>query len=353
MSELPEHGAIGVDAAAPETMASAMSPGARLAAERQAHGLTVEQVASQLNLAPRQIVALEADDYAALPGMVIVRGFLRAYAKLLKIDPTPLLAVLVDKHAPASATPMRHALSASFSESRLPSLTGSGAKSIAVPVAAAVAVVLAACVASYALGWWPDSLVRKVGQLKTGAMNGTNPAADAVAARPTSEAPFAATAGAEGAPAQRPAVPANTVTAEVPLRLQDSAVPVTALTAGTPASAPTVVPAGTPPVATPPAAMPPVAPAARGAPVSGESSGATLNPLVLSVRDDSWVEIKRADNTPVIGKIIKGGSVETFDVNEPVTVIIGNIAGVEASLRGTPLDLASAANGNVARLRLK
>ena len=116
MSDLPDNDAAMASAGVPGSASvDALSPGARLAAERQAHGLTIEQVASQLNLAPRQIVALETDDYAALPGMVIVRGFLRAYAKLLKIDPTPLLAVLIDKNSPASAVPMRHALSASFS----------------------------------------------------------------------------------------------------------------------------------------------------------------------------------------------------------------------------------------------
>ena len=63
------------------------SVGTRLSAEREALGWSVEQVASQLNLAPRQIQALEQDNYAALPGIASVRGFIRAYAKLLKIDP--------------------------------------------------------------------------------------------------------------------------------------------------------------------------------------------------------------------------------------------------------------------------
>ena len=44
---------------------------------------------------------------------------------------------------------------------------------------------------------------------------------------------------------------------------------------------------------------------------------------------------------------------ETFDIAEPVTLTIGNIAGVEATLRGAPLELGSVATGNVARLRLK
>src|ERR1700736_2109394 len=69
------------------------APGAQLAAQRQALNWSIEQVANQLNLAPRQIQAIEADNYAALPGMASVRGFIRAYAKLLKIDAAPLLLV--------------------------------------------------------------------------------------------------------------------------------------------------------------------------------------------------------------------------------------------------------------------
>ena len=347
MSDLPENEHAGMPAVVPETASvDILSPGARLAAERQAHGLTIEQVASQLNLAPRQIAALEADNYAALPGMVIVRGFLRAYAKLLKIDPVPLLAVLVDKSSPASAVPMRHALSASFSESRLPSLTTGGARSRALPVAVVVAVVVAVCVATYALGWWPESLSRKVAQLRSGSViggSGGNATADAPAADQTASTP-ALPATVQGQPGLT-----ATVAGDPALPLQGSVLPASPPAAATP---PAAEPVNVVPQPAVPAAI--VSPPAKGssAAATGDATGA-VNPLVLNVRDDSWVEIKRADNTAVIGKIVKGGSVETFDVNEPVTVTIGNIAGVDASLRGAPLDLASAATGNVARLRLK
>ncbi len=349
----------GMLAGMPETASvDAMSPGARLAAERQAHGLTIEQVASQLNLAPRQIVALESDNYAALPGMVIVRGFLRAYAKLLKIDPVPLLAILIDKNAQASAVPMRHALSASFSESRLPSLTGTGTRSKGLPIAAAVSALVVACVASYALGWWPESLTRKVAQLRSGSVSDGSAAADASTGLPVTDA-VNLTLSQPGVPRSGSTVPgygsgddsgnvSNPVNAALPLQ-----------SSGVPSAPPAVVtPSGSAPlnVLPPPASAVPavVVPLSKSvAPAAAAEPAATVNPLVLNVRDDSWIEIKRADNTAVIGRIIKGGSVETFDVSEPVTVTIGNIAGVEASLRGTPLDLSSAASGNVARLRLK
>jgi cytoskeleton protein RodZ len=67
-------------------------PGKALAAQREAMGWTVEQVADQLKLAVRQVIALEAGDYASLPSPAVTRGFVRAYAKILKLDAAPLPA---------------------------------------------------------------------------------------------------------------------------------------------------------------------------------------------------------------------------------------------------------------------
>ncbi|MDO9063656.1 MAG: helix-turn-helix transcriptional regulator, partial [Sulfuricella sp.] len=64
-----------------------------LAEAREKLGLSVVEVARQLRLSPRQIEALEADDHASLPGKTFLRGFLRNYAKLLQLDPDPLLAL--------------------------------------------------------------------------------------------------------------------------------------------------------------------------------------------------------------------------------------------------------------------
>jgi cytoskeleton protein RodZ len=72
-------------------------PGRRLRAAREARGYTVADVAQALKFAPRQIEALEADDYTALPGPTIVRGFVRSYAKYLKLDPVELVALLESK----------------------------------------------------------------------------------------------------------------------------------------------------------------------------------------------------------------------------------------------------------------
>ncbi len=75
---------------ADEVVAQVLTVGAASrCVERESKEWTIAYVASQLNLAPRQIHALETDNYAALPGLVSVRGFIRSYAKLLKIDAKP------------------------------------------------------------------------------------------------------------------------------------------------------------------------------------------------------------------------------------------------------------------------
>src|SRR3954451_3829508 len=84
-------------------------PGIQLRERRQALGWTVEHVANQLNLAPRQIEAIETDNYAALPGIASIRGFIRAYAKLLKVDASPLIAMIAGEVTTAVDTmPLRH-----------------------------------------------------------------------------------------------------------------------------------------------------------------------------------------------------------------------------------------------------
>ena len=70
---------------------SAISPGVRLRRAREARGESVHEAAFAIKLSPRQIEALENDDFAALPGMAFVRGFARNYARYLGLDAAPLL----------------------------------------------------------------------------------------------------------------------------------------------------------------------------------------------------------------------------------------------------------------------
>ena len=75
--------------------------------------------------------------------------------------------------------------------------------------------------------------------------------------------------------------------------------------------------------------------------------------LVISVREDSWVEIKGADNNILLSRLLKAGTAEAVPVTAPVSVVIGNAAGVDVTLRGAPVDVVSGNSSNVARLNLK
>ena len=72
----------------------APSVGQRLREARERQGLSVDDVVAKIKLAPRQIIALEADDFDALPQTAFVRGFVRSYAKLLQLDAQQLLDAL-------------------------------------------------------------------------------------------------------------------------------------------------------------------------------------------------------------------------------------------------------------------
>ena len=67
------------------------SPGIRLQTRRLKNEWSIEDVAADLNLRIEVIVALEADDYSKLPERTYVRGYLRAYARLLGIHEDEVL----------------------------------------------------------------------------------------------------------------------------------------------------------------------------------------------------------------------------------------------------------------------
>lgn len=76
------------DSPAPNATGAA---GQRLAAARIELGVSVGEVAAHLNLSDAAIEALEAGAHDKLPGLTFVKGYLRAYAKLLNLDPDDII----------------------------------------------------------------------------------------------------------------------------------------------------------------------------------------------------------------------------------------------------------------------
>lgn len=295
------------------------APGKILAAQREAMGWTVEQVADQLKLAVRQVVALEAGDNAALPNPAVVRGFVRAYAKVVRLDPAPLVAAIaLDTPGPSDATHthLRHSKPASFSEVRFPS----HGKRAALPIVPILAVVVVAGAIAAA---WQFGLVAKLTHRT-----------DNVAAS-TVVAPIASTPASGASSTSTPLVGAAP-SAPLP-SLQNPSVPLisvpppSSVTPGSPS-------AGSPAAAAPVAAAP--------------AAAAGANPLVLTVREDSWIQVKPAKGAPLISRVVKAGSTETVEVAEPVTLVVGRPGAVSATLRGAAVELPVAGSA-AARVSLK
>jgi DNA-binding XRE family transcriptional regulator len=83
----------------PEASAETLTPlvvsvGQQLREVREARGLTVADVSKAIKLGPRQVVAIEADDWPSLPCTTIIRGFVRNYARLLELNPDLLMRAL-------------------------------------------------------------------------------------------------------------------------------------------------------------------------------------------------------------------------------------------------------------------
>lgn len=312
-------------------------PGAQLAALRQTKGWSVEQVASQLKLATRQVHAIEADNYEALPGAVITRGFIRAYAKLLGVDSAEMMASFPKdsavERAPVAA---QRVLSTPFSESPLPL----GNRSKISPVVAGGILVAIVAVAGVVAVQRTDlfSDVPQLAWLK---------------------------AAATTAPASTDEVPEQLPEASGELEKKQLDKVDGAIINASTAAANNLPEHMDPPVAVvKPAAVTPapvVAPkVAESAAVAGLASTAdglkiskSKDLLQLKFREDSWVEIRRADKTTMISRLLKAGTAESFDINEPVLLVVGNAGGVDATLRGATLDLRGDTSSNVARLNLK
>lgn len=303
------------------------SAGAQLKAQREALGWPVEQVAEQLKLAPRQVVALEEGDVAALPNLAVVRGFVRAYAKVVRLDAAPLVAMIavhpptpVHEHQPA---PARRDISATFSESRFPSMTQRSSHS-GVWIAGAVAVVAAAAFGAYKMGYVPETLFAHGD--KEAVHTGVTAPVETTLIKP----------GQDLSPVQTPSVPLISVPPPA-----GSETTVTGAGTDTPAPAPVT------------AAAPATVPAPAAETPAAAPAVASANALVLNVTQDSWVEIRRPGSTPLISRLVKAGSTETFDITGPAVLVVGKPDVVQATLRGAKLDLPTISGGTISRVNIK
>jgi cytoskeleton protein RodZ len=311
-------------------VAPAELPGRTLAQKRQEMKWSIEDVAHSLHLAPRQIQALEADNYSALPGMAITRGFIRSYAKLLQLEPAPLLQMIANEtDGKAEDVSLRRPLPAKpFYVNRSLSM-GKNSQSWKRSIVAILISLPVALLIAWKADWLPAEWKAEV-QTLLSMQSKSNSAgnrqaqndelvtkADQKNASLTQET-ITAEAGSPKAhlgPEQNPLDASDASKAQNPMDSQRTALQQHA---------------------------------------NAQAAGAANNGdmLVLRLREDSWIEIRNSRNKLLLARLAKAGESEAVAVREPIKLIIGNAAGVDVQLRGAPVELNATTKNNVARLTL-
>ena len=298
----------------PETAVRAPihGPGAQLAQARADLHLAQEDVAAKLHLATRQIQALEQDDYSSLPGATYVRGYLKSYALLLGLSPEPIL----EAHTRLTAAPVTPDFRTIAPQKEITSRHHQ---------VRFVTYFMAAIVIGLAIAWWQGRDVRPPNPL--------------LAVR-DSESPVAVADAVPGAdavteleklPAGEPATPvpaAVAVTGNKPLVL---------------AAPPAPIVASAPAVATQPVSAVP-------APVA-QPAGPRIK-LVLHADQDSWADIRDARQTKLLYDTVAAGRSVTLEGVAPVSIFLGNAAGVRLDYNGQAVDVARHKRGMMARFTL-
>ncbi len=279
--------------------------GARLRLAREMRSLSVSDVALTLKLGPRQVEALENGDWQGLPGQTFIRGFVRNYARMLQIDPAPLMEQLdsqLDKPAD----------SLNVSETRRTAMPSSQPRRDRTVVFAGLVLLVLAALAYVLL---PNDL----SALRESAQK----LLDSVSRKEVAPAPVAGSVPAAPVAPSEPVFPPGSTQQQVMN-----------------------------PQAQAPAEMAPAplaaAPAAGAAPVVPANAQ-----LRFVFAKESWVEVRDRDDKVVFSQRSAAGTEQMVGGAGPLSLVIGNATGVKLFWRGQAIDLAPHTKGEVARLVLE
>lgn len=299
-AEAPSAADEALSASAAPSDATATTEGAALptvvfARRREALGLSLDDVASQLKFSARQIEALEAGDFERLPGGAFARGMMRSYARLLKLEP----AEIIDQLTAAGAKPQT-ALEEAVSL-RTPIPFSEGGKHVNL-VYMLLSVVILSVVAFFAIQWYQESSgTRKLAFVR----------------------------------------PVSTVAPESGM----SPVPSLAPEAATFASAGASAPAETTPAVE---AKSNAQSAGQVAPAMSAGKGR----ITLRFEGQSWVEVKGAKGAVLMSQLNPGGTEKVIEGDPPFQLTIGNAMKVHLLYNDRTVDLKPHVNVDVARLTL-
>ena len=321
---------LGTEATAASAGPSRASAGAKLKAAREAAGLSVDAVAHQLKLAPRQVKALEDDDYQRLPGRTFARGFARNYARFVHLDPDSVLALMPPpESAPSLERPTLTASRRPMGEIPVERIDKPSAARWLIPLL--LAIVVAAGLYEYA-------------RSPTGILRGLLPSLGAATSQaPTGTAPSQrnATAPSTASPGAAPGTtktPLPNPVADAPLAAVSTDARVAAGNAPTGSAASST------------AADPGAGLAAINAGASAATGDASL---VLVFKGTSWVEVRDANGRLVLQMTGGSGMTQTVAATPPIELALGNAREVTVTFRGQSIDLDPYTRGNVARVALK
>ncbi len=282
------------------------SAGAALLNERRRQGLSLGDVSRQLKLSVRQVEALERDDYSAYKGPLFIHGFIRNYAKLLGLDPEPLI-----RSTDSLLNPRQDAVVADPEPERVRPAPAQAKKFRHWP--AVVVVVLIGIALAFVIG----------GRRTPDTDRSTGPVAqnDQPAPKPPAESRGGVDkGGSEGKPGPAPAA--------------------------TPRAKPDTSVASTPP-ADPIARVP--AQADDG--VGVESSSRLTVRMIFD--EESWVEIKDREGNTIFGQLGTPGTRRSVSGEPPLSVVVGNAGGVQLFRGNKSVDLAPHTRMAVARFTLE
>ncbi|HWQ55855.1 MAG TPA: RodZ domain-containing protein [Bryobacteraceae bacterium] len=265
------------------------SIGETLRNERQRRKLDLDQVARETKISRKLLEAIEAEDFAKLPGGVFTKSFVRQYARVLGLDEDEIGAELqrtIEPPAPLEADSRQAPPQPAFDVPRVPDFAGSSPRSNSMlPALAGMVIVMLVCSGVYVL--WQKS--RRAAPV--------TPAAP-VAARVENQAP-PASVPAPVAPPVQPAVDAS---------------------------------AGVQPVAAPvPAPEGAVAPAASLAERAADPNANVR--VAVTATEPTWISA-RADGQYVYSGTLQVNETKELSASEMVRLIVGNAGGISITLNG-------------------
>lgn len=349
--------------AVPDTLAAV---GARLAQLRTAKGWSVEDVSARLKVAVSKLRDLEAGDISHLPDATFALGVVRAYAKLLGADPTPLTQALRrERGVPQPDLSMPASAGADLPRGRVSLSLGGGVRAprrraswlwgLALVVIAVIGISMWHTNSGESSAWFAR-LKSMAGGSTSSAKSESGAASATVAEGATAGGATAGAAAEQGQGGEQGAEAANTTNAAN--SQTDAQVNGQITAAQGPASAPQAAVAA-PASATPAANATPASAAAVATVAPAQAASVPAAPgtstFAIRVTQDSWVSVRQKDGKELFSGLIHGNDGREISGVEPLRITVGNKAGIESmTIDGQPVDASkyASARGNVARFVL-